>query len=729
MTDLIEHTDRTWQNGYLSTVPVWETDQAIEPLKYAAIGSTHPSFSWIVPGTAQGTRQTTYRILVSESLEELADGKGTMWDSGAVESRRSTAVTYEGKPLQPDKTYFWQIKTTTNTEGESDWSDPKAFRTALELSEYAAAAYPLAKTAEQPVSIDLVSPKTYLADFGKDAFAQLILTLTSETEKDSVIVHLGECIKNDRVDRQPGGTIRYQRYPLTLHKGTHTYRIKIRKDSRNTGSQAILMPDYIGEVLPFRYCEIEGYNQPFSVAHISRETVHYPFDETASFFECDNDTLNQIWDMCKYSIKATSFAGIYVDGDRERIPYEADALINQLCHYGVDREYSMARRSHEYLLRYPTWPTEWIMQAVMIAWQDYMYTGDNRSLKANYELLKARTLTQLREKNGLISTTTGLQTPEFQSSIRYKGNIRDIVDWPHTGILGLNKHEGGEADGFVFTNYNAVTNAYHYEVLKTMAGISQALDMPQEAAFYRKEAETFLSRYNKTFLNRKTGIYIDGDTTCHSSLHANMFPVAFGMVPTGKLPKVIDFIHSRQMACSVYGSQFLMDALYEAADAEYALSMLTKTDDRSWYNMIRVGSTISLEAWDNKYKPNQDWNHAWGAVPANTIPRKLLGIEALSPGFDRIRIKPQVASLSHAKAIIPTIKGSIRMEIENQPGEYRMQLTLPSNMESEIYLPLVAGKYEVKVNGATRKTTRIKGSSFISLGEIPSGTYTITMGY
>ena len=33
--------------------------------------------------------------------------------------------------------------------------------------------------------------------------------------------------------------------------------------------------------------------------------------------------------------------------------------INQLCHYGVDAEYEMARASLEYLLFYPTWPTEW----------------------------------------------------------------------------------------------------------------------------------------------------------------------------------------------------------------------------------------------------------------------------------------------------------------------------------------------------------------------------------
>ena len=90
----------------------------------------------------------------------------------------------------------------------------------------------------------------------------------------------------------------------------------------------------------------------------------------------------------------------------------------------------------------------------------------------------------LREKNGLISTTTGLQTPEFAKSIRFtKEPIRDIVDWPHTGILGLNKHEGGEADGFVFTNYNAVTNAYHYEALKLMSKIAGALDIQDDASY------------------------------------------------------------------------------------------------------------------------------------------------------------------------------------------------------------------------------------------------------
>lgn len=571
---------------------------------------------------------------------------------------------------------------------------------------------------------------TRLIDFGKDAFGQLVLTLTSDGRCDSVIVHLGECLENGRILRDPGkSTIRYHRYPLALMKGTNTYRIKIDKDRRNTGSAAVLMPEYVGEVMPFRYCEIEGYEGALPSAAVVRETVHYPFDETASSFRCSNDTLNQIWDLCKYSVRATSFTGIYVDGDRERIPYEADALINQLCHYGVDREYAIARRSHEYLLQYPTWPTEWILQAVSIAWYDYLYTGDSRSLEASYDILKARTLLQLREKNGLISTTTGLQTDAFLKSIRFKDKIRDIVDWPHTGILGLGKQEGGESDGFVFTDYNAVTNAWHYEALKLMGRIAGVLDKTEDAAFFTSESEAFRKLYTRSFFNARKGYFIDGlaADTEHASLHGNMFPLTFDLVPAGKKEGVARFLQTRGMACSVYGSQFLMDALYEANDAEYALHMLTKTDDRSWYNMIRVGSTISLEAWDNKYKPNQDWNHVWGAAPANIIPRRLMGVEPLTPGFGTIRIKPQLASLDWAEATVPTIRGGVRMSVENKADSYTLKVTIPANMSAEVYLPLPSGKYAVTKNGTPVKVSRVKGEPFLYAGKIGSGSYSFVV--
>lgn len=728
MTDLLEYTDQVYSKGYRTNIKLWEINQSVEPVIYPEIQSSYPTFSWIVPGKEKNTFQTGYQILFSDSYKGIQEESGILWNSGKIDDRQSVCVPYRGPELQPDKTYFWKIKTFTNTDGESDWSDIKAFRTSKTPAPYRTSYYPLVKTDEFPVQIVQNNTGSYFVDFGKAAFGQLKATLFSPCGGDTVTIHLGEKASDNRINRTPGGTIRYQQYQLRLLPGTHTYRINIRPDGRNTGNTAVLMPEYIGEVFPFRYCEIENYTGKPVITDLCRASVHYPFDETASSFKSSNDILNQVWDLCKYSVKATSFTGIYIDGDRERIPYEADALINQLCHYQVDREYSMARRSHEYLLEHPTWPTEWIMQSVLIAWYDYMYTGDCRSLEANYDILKSRALMQLKDSATLITTTAKEQTAEFLSSIRFKGGkIRDIVDWPHTGILGLGKSEGGEADGFKFSDYNAVTNAYHYKAMKLLSEIASVLGKEEDKTYFSKEAKSFEKVYNESFFNKKNGYYTDGVGVPHASLHANMFPLAFGLVPEKQQRRVLDFIRSRGMACSVYGAQFLMDALYHAADAPYALSLLASTSERSWYNMIRAGSTISLEAWDDKYKPNQDWNHAWGAVPANTIPRHLMGITPLTPGFETVCIRPQTDSLRFAEITLPTIRGKIHLKIENDPGAYRMNVSIPPNMNADIYLPLLFEKYEVMRDGIKIKPRKVNGKPVIYLGRTGSGTYEINM--
>lgn len=106
LTDLIEHTDRTWINGILSNIPVWQTEEVIEPFESVKICSTHPTFSWIVPGEKQNTRQIAYRIIVSDNYAEAASGNGTIWDSGQICDGRSTAVLYKGNALREDKLYF-----------------------------------------------------------------------------------------------------------------------------------------------------------------------------------------------------------------------------------------------------------------------------------------------------------------------------------------------------------------------------------------------------------------------------------------------------------------------------------------------------------------------------------------------------------------------------------------------------------------------------------------------
>ena len=388
----------------------------------------------------------------------------------------------------------------------------------------------------------------------------------------------------------------------------------------------IKMPPQVGEVLPFRYCEVVGYPGELTTDSIRQVRVNYPFDEGAARFSSSSKILNDVWELCKYSMMATSFCGVYVDGDRERIPYEADAYINQLSHYGADREFTLARYSHEYLILHPTWPTEWPLHSVLIAWADYMQTGDLESAEAFYDDLKAKTLIALAREDGLISTRTGLLTPEVLKSIHEK-RLDDIVDWPK-----------GERDGYDFKPINTVVNAMHYRTLVIMGELADALGKDADAKMFEARAEKVAKAINEKLFNADTGLYVDGEGSKHSSLHANMFPLAMGVVPKERRAKVAEFIAGKGMACSVYAAQYLLEALFDAGAAETGLKrMIDTTTDRAWPHMVYdVGTTITLEAWDNKYKPNQDWNHAWGAAPGNIIPRKLMGIEPLEPGFKKV---------------------------------------------------------------------------------------------
>jgi hypothetical protein len=393
---------------------------------------------------------------------------------------------------------------------------------------------------------------------------------------------------------------------------------------------------------------------------IQQITVHYPFNEEASFFHSSDTVLNAIWEMCKHTVKATSFCGIYVDGDRERFPREADSYINQLSHYGVEREFSLARHTHEFQITYSSQWTEWLMHVVLMAWADFMETGDPSSMTHYYEDLKAKTLIALAREDGLISTRTGLinwdvinsvhwQKTEWQRQKKEMPNFRDIVDWPQSGQLGLSEKQG-ETDDFEFTDINTVVNAFHYRTLILMEQIALTLNKAEEATFFEKRAALVKESFNKILLNKQTGIYVDGEGSSHSSLHANMFAVAHGLAPQKNLPKIMEFIKSRDLVCSPYGSLYLLESLYNSDEAEYALDLMTQHSERSWARCIyEFGSTVSLEAWGPEYKPNLDWSHAWGSAPASVIPRKIMGIEPLDPGYKKIRIKPQPGSLEKAE--------------------------------------------------------------------------------
>ncbi|MFT4094525.1 MAG: alpha-L-rhamnosidase C-terminal domain-containing protein [Niabella sp.] len=724
--DLLLHTDKVWQHGFVVSQTLEQARSDPQNYQAARIGNSNPRFSWVVNSNKQGASQSAYQVLIASSAQKLQAGIADVWNSGKIVTSQQLNIEYSGNKLRPNTVYYWRVKIWDNKGVASVFSKPSAFLTDSTLKPCEIAYTPLIKTVQQPLTHRQLDNGNELYDFGQDAFGQLSLLVHAAGERDTLRIHVGEAV-DDRgaVQRNPKGTIRYRLLELPLKKGTNRYNPVFTADPRNTGPKAIRMPAYIGEVLPFRYAEIESQASTVKIAGAARYAVNYIFDDTATEFESSDTLLNQVWALCKYTMKATSFTGLYVDGDRERIPYEADALINQLSHYAVDAELNMAKRSLEYLIYNATWPTEWSLQNLQIAWNDYLYSGDIRTVKKLYGELQPKLLLALARPDGLISTRTGKQDSAFTRSIHLnsfdgKALLKDIVDWPQKGGFGLPPNAPGESDSFEFTDYNSVVNAFHYQALRCMQRLAQALGKESDAALYQQRALKVKQAFQQRFIDTGLGIVKDGEDTKHCSLHANMMALAFGLIPEENKAAVLSFIRSKGMACSVYGAQFLLDALYEANEADYGLQLLTARDKRSWYNMLSTGSTMTTEAWDTEYKNNQDWNHAWGSAPANIIVRKLMGVTPLSPGFGTIAIKPRAGTLHRAQLKLATLSGRVGVAFEQGDDSFDLETRLPANTKGVVYLPRRASSDQLFKNG--KRITGIPDGDFWVIKNVEPGT-------
>ncbi|MGQ1889967.1 alpha-L-rhamnosidase-related protein [Thermophagus sp. OGC60D27] len=526
----------------------------------------------------------------------------------------------------------------------------------------------------------------YLLVFDKAFFGTLVVS-SSQPQESAIVFHLGEKLNSDgHVDEKPGGTVRYQKVELEKLNSGKTL-IELTPDKRNRGPNAILPPDTFGIVMPFRYVEIENLKVPIEEIKFYQKAFHYRFNDDASSFSSSDSVLNSIWDLCKHTIKATSFVGYYIDGDRERIPYEADAYINQLSHFCLDSDYSIARRTNLYFIDHPTWPTEWLLHTVMLYYQYYLYSGDLDLLRDNYEMLKERTLMELEGEDGLISSYSEKLTPEMKKKLGFENpntKVRDIVDWPpaqkDTGWKLAT--EQGERDGYEMMPVNTVVNAFYYHNLVLMSKIAGLLGYEKDVRLFKQRARRTKKSINQKLFDKNRGVYVDGESSSHASLHANMFPLAFDLVAEKYKKSVISHVKSRGMACSVYGAQYLLEGLLKHGEQEYALDLITDTShDRTWWNMLNIGSTMTLEAWDMKYKPNADWNHAWGTAPLNIITRYLWGIQPVTAGFENFQISPQLEGLNNSAIKVPSLNGTIQAEYESKGQRERYKITVPDSMK------------------------------------------------
>ncbi|WP_152362887.1 family 78 glycoside hydrolase catalytic domain [Microlunatus speluncae] len=470
----------------------------------------------------------------------------------------------------------------------------------------------------------------------------------------------------------------------------------------------------------FRYLELRYLDGAPELSGIRAAALRYRYDTEASTFASSDPVLDRVWQLSADTIEALNL-NLYVDSwTRERLPYEADAYLQQRAHLALDRDPALARYSVDFTLANRTWPTEWPLFALLAVHDLWWTTGDLGQVREQYHRLAGLLPTRwLDPATGLVrKPSDGGAAGDLDRG----GFDRDLVDWPPS-----------ERDGYRFGEVNTVINALAYRCYRAAAELARAVGEQVDAGRYDSTADRLAAAIDRHLFDPDAGRYVDGldpDGTRidHHAIHAQLYPLWAGAVPATRVAGVIADLAGRGMACSVYSAAFLLEGLFEHAAGAVALPLITAPGRRSWRHMLDLGAGATMEAWDVEFKPNLSHSHPWGASPAFLLPQGLFGLRPLQPGYRSFTIRPQPdRGPERAEVRLPVPDGTIVASYQRTDDRLELLVDVPPGRTAQLALPAGTGSSdEVEIDGRTCRL-RPDGRWLTAPEPLPAGQHRVAV--
>jgi alpha-L-rhamnosidase len=493
------------------------------------------------------------------------------------------------------------------------------------------------------------------------------------------------------------------------------------------GSTAVFHPMvYLG----MRYFEVINSPNALTTENVKFISRHYELDPSRSSFYSSNPMLNQVWDLMTHSLILGSQESFVDTPTREKGGFLGDSWS-----IGVPAMTTMGDRTMNLriLLEFldsqdQYWPDgrlnavypnvdgkrdipDYTQMYLVWVWDYYMQTGNEAFLRDNYSKLRKIAEyvdTYRNESTGLIHNLAG-------GSGSY---LYGIVDWPAQMRYGYDMD----------VESRTVMDAYAYIDFENIARIAEVLDSTDDYNLYHQKALDMKDAINDRLINSQ-GVYIDGlnsDQTqsVHVSQHANMFPMAMGLVPEENLDSVIAEIKDQKMSVGMVTLRWLPEALGQAEQGPHLLVLYTNPEWDGWAKTISLGGTATWESWD-AIENGQSLSHPWGAVGLLGIQKYILGISSLEPQHRLIRVKPLdfEQQLEQVQGSLPTDRGNISISWRRTDTLFSMTLNIPDNISAIVFIPkcgtsgttVIADGFEISGESA---------GNYINLGTFGSGVHT-----
>ena len=313
----------------------------------------------------------------------------------------------------------------------------------------------------------------------------------------------------------------------------------------------------------------------------------------------------------------------------------------------------------------------WGDAATMVPWTVYRAYGDREMLIRQYQSMKAYVEAELRVAR------------RGKHPYLWDNNLFQYGDWCAPGESSWDWMRKGKHTSTAFL-LNSV------EIVRQTA---HALGKARDEAHYTEMAENIraaFARYCVLPDGRLTG---DFQSNYVVALYFNLAPEEQRPLLAKRLVELVRR-NGHRIATGFTGTPYLLFALADNGYVEDAYQVLLNEECPGWLFTVKAGATTMWERWDaldangsvraDALPDMVSFNHyAYGAVGAFFY-RRILGIEAVEPGYRRFRIRPVPGGgLTHAQGHIGEIAATWKIE----DGVFTLDVIVPEGKEAEIILP------------------------------------------
>ncbi len=257
----------------------------------------------------------------------------------------------------------------------------------------------------------------------------------------------------------------------------------------------------------------------------------------------------------------------------------------------------------------------------------------------------------------------------------------------------------------------------HHALVPLMKAMNR-LDMVGEAHSFGDELLTnTIKKYwdssKKLFICNKPWISQEGEERmCDRSLAT---AIIFDLAPNGRTDEMIDvLINPPDNLGRSYppNANWYLWALGKAGQVD---AIIRDFDDR-WIGLDSIHQNNTMqESWHATPDSSSQWSHA-SIAPLITVFSDIAGIQSLSPGYEKFRIKPECGKYEYLELNNHTPAGPIFFSMTGKIGGRRLLLKIPKGISGELILD---ERENVKLNELGRqkgkKILELKGGDEIDL--------------